>query len=253
MSSELSFRAEAAAEYDRAVSHVSTFFLPFLLRAARLTAGQRVLDIATGTGIAAEAALGGVGPTGSVIATDVSPEMVDEARRRLEKSANATVTVEDGQSLSFPEKSFDTVLCSFGLMFMPDPARALAEFHRVLRPGGRAAVSVLTAPERSYNGRVNVIVARHKPDLTQATARSFALGDAARLHALFVQAGFLDIETATEKHGFVLPSFDAYYGPFEPGGGSTGQALASLPNATRDAVRQEMRQALGDTRWAGGD
>jgi hypothetical protein len=79
------------------------------------------------------------------------------------------------------------------------------------------------------------------------TARTFALGNKARLHGLFVQAGFLDIETGTEKHGFVLPSFDAYYGPFERGGGSTGQALASLPNATRDAVRQEMRQALGDT------
>jgi ubiquinone/menaquinone biosynthesis C-methylase UbiE len=253
MGNELSFRAEAAAEYDRAVSHVSAYFLPFLLRAARLVPGQRVLDIATGTGIAAEAALGIVGPTGSVVATDLSPEMVDEARRRLEKSPNATVTVEDGQALSFPDGSFDTVLCSFGLMFFPDPARALAGFRRVLRPGGRAAVSVLTAPERSYNGRINVKLARHRPDLAQATDRTFALGDAARLHALFVQAGFLDIENGTEKHSFVLPSFDAYYGPFERGGGSTGQALASLPNATAG------RCAAGDAAsarrygWAGGD
>lgn len=53
--------------------------------------------------------------------------------------------------------------------------------------------------------------------------------------------------TGTEKRSFVLPSFDAYYGPFERGGGSTGQALASLPVATRRAMREEMRQALRDT------
>jgi ubiquinone/menaquinone biosynthesis C-methylase UbiE len=246
MSKELSYRAEAAAEYDRAFFHVSAHFLPFLLRAARLVPGQRVLDVATGTGIAAEAALGIVGPVGSVLATDMSPEMVAKARERLDRSPNAAVAVEDGQALTLADASFDAVLCSLGLMFFPDPARALAEFHRVLRPGGRAAVSVLTAPERSYNGRINVIVARHMPNLAQATAQTFALGDAGRLQLLFNEAGFQDIETGTEKHTFVLPSFETYYGPFERGGGSTGQALVSLPKEIQHAVREEMRRALGD-------
>jgi len=116
----------------------------------------------------------------------------------------------------------------------------------VLRSGGRAAVSVLTAPERSYNGRINVIVARHMPNLAQATARTFALGDADRLQLLFNEAGFLYFETGTEKHTFVLPSFETYYGAFERGGGSTGQALVSLPEEIRYAVREEMRQAVGD-------
>jgi ubiquinone/menaquinone biosynthesis C-methylase UbiE len=203
------------------------------------------LDVATGTGIAAEAALGIVDSSGSVLATDMSPEMVEKARERLVPWPNAAVAVEDGQALSFPDESFDAVVCSLGLMFFPNPERALAGFRRVLRAGGRAAVSVLTAPERSYNGRINVIVARHVPDLAPATARTFALGDAARLRLLFTEAGFQDIETGTEKHRFVLPSFDAYYGPFERGGGSTGQALASLPEATRHDVREEVRRALG--------
>ena len=245
MADELSYRAEAAAEYDRAFSHVSAHFLPFLLRSAQLAPGQRVLDVAAGTGIAAEAALGTVGSAGSVLATDMSAEMVEKARERLDRWPNAAVAVEDGQALSFSDESFDAVLCSLGLMFFPDPARALRGFHRVLRAGGRAAVSVLTAAERSYNGRINVIVARHVPTLAQATARTFALGDAATVVRLFTEAGFRDAETSTEKHTFVLPSFDAYYGPFERGGGSTGQALASLPEPTRRAIREEMRRALG--------
>jgi len=247
MTDELAFKAEAAAEYDRALSHASAHFMPFLLRAAGLAPGQAVLDVASGTGIAAEAALNVVGPQGSVTAVDISPQMVEQARRRLGEFANASTAVEDGQALTFPDASFDAVLCSLGLMFFPDPLRGLSEFHRVLRSGGRAAVSVLTAPERSYNGRINIVVARYVPSLAEATARTFALGDAARLQALFRDAGFTDIETHTEKHTFVLPSFDAYYGPFERGGASTGQVLVSLPQELRRAIREEMQRGLGDT------
>jgi ubiquinone/menaquinone biosynthesis C-methylase UbiE len=244
---DLTFRAEAAAEYDRAFAHVSSHFLPFVFRAARLAPDHRVLDVATGTGISAKGALDVVGPRGSVVATDVSQEMVEKARERLRRFRNAAVAVEDGQALSFPEASFDAVICSLGLMFFPEPARGLASFHRVLRPGGRAAVSVKVAPERSYNFRINVVIARHKPGLADAVARLFALGDEARLKSLFSEAGFVDFETFTEKHTFVLPSFNAYYSPFERGGASTGQLLATMSEAARHAVREEMRQALNDT------
>ncbi|MBV9202321.1 MAG: methyltransferase domain-containing protein [Alphaproteobacteria bacterium] len=247
MTGDLIFRAEAAAEYDRAFAHVSSHFLPFIFRAARLASGHRVLDVASGTGISAEAALDAVGPTGSVLATDISHEMVEKARERLSRSPNAAVAIEDGQALSFPAASFDAVICSLGLMFFPEPARGLAGFHRVLRPGGRAAVSVKVAPERSYNFRINVVIARYKPGLADAVARLFALGDVARLKSLFSEAGFVDFETFTKRHTFVLPSFDAYYGPFERGGASTGQLLAALPAAARHAVREEMREALNDT------
>jgi ubiquinone/menaquinone biosynthesis C-methylase UbiE len=83
MAGELTFRDEAAAEYDRAFAHVTAYFMPFLLRAAHLAPGMRVLDIATGTGLSAEAALAAVGPTGHVTAADVSPDMAGKARERL--------------------------------------------------------------------------------------------------------------------------------------------------------------------------
>src|SRR4030095_7824543 len=181
----------------------------------RVEPAHRVLVAATGPGIPAEGALAAVGRDGHVTAADVSKAMVDRARQRLAGSPNTSVVVEDCQSLSFDDGSFDAVLCSLGLMFFPDPGRGLLEFYRVLRPGGRAAVSVSTTPERSYNGRINVIIARRVPSLAEATARTFSLGDEARLRSLFEGVGFRDVESTTEAHRFVLPSFEAYFEPFE--------------------------------------
>lgn len=174
----------------------------------------------------------------------------DEAFRAMAEQAdapNTSLVVEDGQSLRFDDGRFDAVLCSLGLMFFPDPMHGLLQFHRVLRPGGYAAASVITSPERSYNGRINVIMARRVPSLAKATARTFSLGDAAQLHSLFERAGFQGVETTTAVHSFVLPSFEAYFGPFEQGGGSSGQAYLGLPKADRRAVREELRRSLGDT------
>jgi ubiquinone/menaquinone biosynthesis C-methylase UbiE len=247
MAQELDFKDEAAAEYDRAFAHVTAYFMPFLLRAAHLAPGMRVLDIATGTGLSAEAALDAVGPTGHVTAADISPAMTAMARARIGHAPNVSVSVEDGQALSFPDESFDAVLCNLGLMFFPDPVLGLSEFRRVLRPGGRVAVSVNTVVERSYNHQINVMIARYEPSLAEAVTHTFALGEASKLQLLFNEAGFAGFETDTVRQTFVLPSFDAYYGPFERGGASTGQALATLPEDVRRAVREEVRRDLADT------
>ena len=247
MPEELAFKNEAAAEYDRAFARVSTHFIPTLLRAAHLKLGMRVLDIAAGTGLAAEAALAVVGPAGHVTAADLSAAMVEKARARLGIAANASVAVEDGQALSFSDQSFDAVVCSLGLMFFADPLRGLVEFRRVLRRGARAAVSVNTVPERSYNTRINIAIARHVPSLAEAAARVFSLGDETKLKSLFEAADFQDVEMTTETHRFVLPSFDVYFRPFEQGAASSGQAFVSLPEEVRRVVREEVRRDLGDT------
>jgi ubiquinone/menaquinone biosynthesis C-methylase UbiE len=99
---ELHFSETAAAGYDRSVGEMTRRIVPPLLRAARLAPGQRALDIATGTGLAAQAAADVVGPTGHVTGADISPAMIAKARERLGGSPNLSFVVEDGQSLSSP-------------------------------------------------------------------------------------------------------------------------------------------------------
>jgi ubiquinone/menaquinone biosynthesis C-methylase UbiE len=240
------YGSRAAAGYDQGFAYVSSYFIPFLVRAARVAAGQRVLDIATGTGLAAEVALATIGPDGHLTAADVSPDMVEQAKQRLANVANPLVKVEDGQALSFSNNAFDSVLCSLGLMFFPDPARGLGEFRRVLRPGGRAAASVNTVPERSYNTRVHVAIARHVPSFAASATRVFSLGDEHKLRALFEQAGFVDVKMMIHSRRFPHPSFEAYFEHVERGWGSAGQAFVALPEETRRAVREDIRREVGD-------
>jgi ubiquinone/menaquinone biosynthesis C-methylase UbiE len=244
---EMPYNNDAASGYDRAFAHVSSHFVPFLLRAAHLASGQRVLDVATGTGLAAEAALTVVGPSGHVTATDISPAMVEQAQARVGAAPNASVAIEDGQALTMPEENFDVVLCSLGLMFFPDPARGLSEFHRVLRPGGWAAVSVNTVPERSFNTRISLAIGRHEPAFAAATSRIFSLGQGARLRELFVGAGFRDVEVAVKAQRFGVSSFNEYFAPYEHGADAVGQAFIALPEEVRHSVREDVRQSLGDT------
>lgn len=236
---------DAGAEaYDRNFGHVSREFVPRLLAAARVEPGQRVLDIATGTGIAAEIAAEAVGPSGHVVAADISRPMLDRARERLGRLANTSVSHEDGQALSLPDGSFDAVLCSMALMLFPDPSRGLSEFHRVLREGGRAAVSVNTTPDRSFITRINVAIGRHVPSRARAAAHYFSLGDPAHLRGLFETAGFREIEIASEVRRYGFPSFEAYFDSVERGSGVTGTEYAALPEDIRRAVREDVRREL---------
>ena len=225
MAEELTFSDEAAALYDQAFAHVTAYFMPFLLRAAGVAPGMRVLDIATGTGLSGGAALAAVGPTGHVTAADISPAMVAKACERLGDAPNVVLSVEDGQALPFPDESFDAVLCNLGLMFFPDPVRGLMEFRRVLRPGGRMAVSVNTVVQRSYNHQINGMIARHVPGLVQSVARTF--GSPNRHSAVALRCGALPTFDRYGQTRFVLPSFAPITAAFERRR-TTGQALAGL-------------------------
>ena len=252
--SDLQFKDIAAAGYDQAVGHWTRHLIPTLLRVARLSPGQRVLDVAAGTGLATEAAASVVGPSGHVVAADISPAMLEKARERLGALPTVSFAFEDGQSLTSADESFDRAICNMGLMYFPDPVRGLSEFRRVLRAGGRAAVSVYQSPaifhltpERSLVGGVLGIIGRHVPSKAAEIERFHTLGRERHLDALFEAAGFAEAESTTETFRYILPSFNAYVQNIERGAGSNGQEYLALPDDRRRAVRDELRWNIGET------
>lgn len=115
-----------------------------LLACAALAPGLQVLDVACGTGLVAFAAADSVGPSGRVSGIDLSGQMVDAAQRRARSLglANVDFARMDAENLALPDASFDVVLCALGLMYMPDPERAVQEMRRVMRPDGRVVIAV---------------------------------------------------------------------------------------------------------------
>jgi len=115
-----------------------------LIAQASLAPGDRVLDVACGTGLVALAAAKTIGPRGSVLGIDLSATMVDAAQRRAHEAqaSNATFARMDAEKLDLPDAVFDVVLCALGLMYVPDSRLAVREMHRVLRPGGRMVLAV---------------------------------------------------------------------------------------------------------------
>jgi ubiquinone/menaquinone biosynthesis C-methylase UbiE len=235
---------QGVSGFDRTFGQRMREFVPSLVRLARVAPGDLVLDIATGTGNAAEAAAAAVGPSGHVTAADDTPAMIEQARKRLGSLPNVTVAIEQATALTFADASFDVVLCSMALMIFPDRARALSGFHRVMRQGGRLSVSINTRPERSLTGAVRMAVARHVPSIAEAMAHHYSLNNAARLRALLEDVGLRSVETVPETRAFAFPSFDAYFEPFEQGGGPWGAAYARLNLDARNEVRDDVRRIL---------
>ncbi len=245
--SELRFQRGAATTYEQCMGQLSALLVPRILSKARLSPGMRVLDIATGTGLVARAAAAEVGPSGHITATDVAPAMLEQARANLADLANVSFEIENAQSLSFIDETFDAVICGLGVMFFPDPARAVAEVYRVLRPGGYAAISANPDAARTLVLRVLVAIDRHMQNQKARTGPVTFKGHEPRLRALFETAGFRDVATAAETRIIPFPSFDAYFGAIEHGAGIAGQEYLAQTPAVRAAVREDIRAGLGDT------
>src|SRR5215831_19605174 len=177
-------RAADRSAYDRYVGRWSRLFVPAVLAAAEVSAADRILDVATGSGEAAALALAQVGPAGLVVGADISLAMLDAAHTRF-VGARFRPVVADGQALPFADGTFDAVLCQLGLMFFPDPAQGLHEFRRVLRPRRRAAVCVISARERAPMwGVLADILSRYLPEQREVLHLLFTLADAGYLEQL---------------------------------------------------------------------
>jgi SAM-dependent methyltransferase len=202
------------------------------------------LDVSTGTGEAALAALPIIGTSGLVIGADIAPAMLEAASGRLNQSAFLPVAA-DGQKLPFDDGSFDAVVCQLGLQFFPDPALGLREFRRVLRTGCCAAVCVIATPDRAPMwGILADVLSRFLPEQRDIIHLSFALADPHRLERLLAGAGFRDVRVEREKREDVIESFDEYRDPIEAGVGSIPQSYLTLSDVDRRSVREEVRARL---------
>jgi SAM-dependent methyltransferase len=203
-----------------------------------------VLDVATGTGEAALAALSIVGSSGIVVGADIAPEMLEAARVRLDTPSFRPVAA-DGHALPFRDGSFEAALCQVGLQFFRDPALGLRELRRVGRPGAWVAVCVHASADRAP--RVTVLadtLSAFMPERPEALYMSFALADQERLEKLFVGAGFRDVRVEREVRSESFENFDEYWEPIETGVGQLPQTYLAVSEPDRLSVRERVRARL---------
>ena len=197
----------AAENYQRYfVPAIGTPASAHLLRTAALQPGERVADVACGTGVVARLAAAQVGATGSVTGIDLAPDMIEVARR-VPTSAGPAIDwqVGDAEALPLDDESCDVVLCQMGLMFMADPTAALAEMRRVLVPGGRVVVSTPGRIQPPFELMEKAIVEHLDPDLGGFVRAVFSVHDPDVVGGLLRDAGFRDVDANEEVTELDLP------------------------------------------------
>lgn len=169
-----------------------------MLLSAQLKPGDRVLDIAAGTGDQSILAARIVGPTGLVLATDISAEMLHVAASlaQQEKLTNISTQVMDAQQLDLDDETFDAAICRNGLMLAPRLQQALSEIHRVLKPGSTLAALLWSAPERNpLHSLPLALIAKYTGTFSCSSNAPgpFSLADKRRFEQALQDAGFRDV------------------------------------------------------------
>jgi SAM-dependent methyltransferase len=227
-----------------------------MLDLARIGQGSRVLDVAAGAGGQTLAAARRVGPSGAVLATDISSNILEFAAREARAAGfgNVATRVMDGENLEVEDGLFDAVISRVGLIYFPDQQRALGETRRALRDGGRVSAIVYSTPERNAFFAIPVSVIRRRAGLpapAPGMPGPFSLGQPGALEAAYEEAGFGEVEvrsieapvrfsSAAECVRFERESFGALH-----------QMLAGLDEVEREAAWEEIEGELG--RYEGPD
>jgi ubiquinone/menaquinone biosynthesis C-methylase UbiE len=222
-----------------------------MLEMVALQDGERVLDVACGTGLVSFRAAQAVGSGGAVVGTDLSGEMVETARRGAALRALANVSFEraDAEALPLPDATFNAAVCGLGLMYVPDPVKALSEMRRVLRPGGRAAAAVWGA--RRKCGWAEIFPITDARVASDVCPMFFHLGTKDTLARTFEAAGFAEVRSRRLSTTLRYASAeDALAAVFR--GGPVALAYSRFDEATRRAVHAEYLDSIAAYRSGGG-
>lgn len=204
--------------------------------------GERVLELAAGPGSLGARWARLVGPTGSVVLSDVAPAMVEVARRRNATLPNVGVAVLDASGIEQPDACFDVVASRMGLMFTPNPAVAFADIHRVLVSGGRLGTLTWAGIEHNpwmtcvgMAAMMNGLVAGGPP---VGPGGIFSLGDPGHLEALVKDVGFVDVTVDEVAVTFRAPDIDAHITRVSALAGPLATVLQRATPDQRAAVRR---------------
>jgi ubiquinone/menaquinone biosynthesis C-methylase UbiE len=195
----------AATTYDRTGPRHFTYFGRRLVELCDIAPGSVVLDVATGRGAVLFPVAQQVGPHGRITGIDLSTEMVRETTADLQKAglSNVDLRLMDGEDLTFSDNSFDWVLSGFSLWFFPRPDQALAEFFRVLRPGGRLGITTWDYDSLYPSGFVRIIQKYVPPQKNQAPA-PMRFDTPQQLVPVLQSAGFSSIDIRVEEADLVF-------------------------------------------------
>jgi ubiquinone/menaquinone biosynthesis C-methylase UbiE len=216
-----------------------------------------VLELAAGAGDTGFEVAAILGERCRLISTDFSPAMVDVARRRGAELGvgNVEHRVMDAERIELDPDSVDGVICRFGYMLMADPAAALAETRRVLRPGGRLVLAVWGAPERNPWAAVGfgLLIARgHMPPPDPAAPGPFTLASEEHTRALIEGAGFTELRMEEIPVRLVFRDIDDYREYATDTGGPAALVLRGLPEDELEAIKTQLSGAFAPFATEGG-
>jgi ubiquinone/menaquinone biosynthesis C-methylase UbiE len=205
-----------------------------LMEMAKLQPGEKLVDIACGTGLVTFPAAEKLGKNGFVLATDISDAMITICKEAAKEKNYDNIQFErmDGEELAVPDGEYDAALCALGLMYMPDPVKALKEMYRVTKPGGRAAAAVWG--RRDHCGWAEIFEIVDRRVSSEVCPMFFNLGNSDMLKRSFEAAGFTDIIFERLNTNLVYGSDEEACGAAFAGG-----PVALAYNKFSDQVKKE--------------
>lgn len=201
-----------AERYDNPSQRYFDFCADKLVDLAKIKRGQKVLDVATGTGKVAIAAAQCVGPAGRIQAVDLSENMINQAQKNMQRAGfnNTDFHIMDGEQLEFKSQYFDVVVCSFGLFFMPDMLAALKNWYRVLKPGGKIIFSSFA--ESAFHPLAELYLAQMKEfGIEPPSLRWLRLKSEQTCREILEASGFTQAQTLTAQMGYHLAKTEDWW------------------------------------------